>query len=129
MCNGDCDDLDAMLGLPPSEVVGVALAGAGPTWIQFESQESTSGESAFYEVVAGDLTDLLESETYAAASCVGSFDDTPALDASPGPESGTGRYYLVRARNGCAVGGIGTFGDSTLAPDPRDDLDANGPCP
>ena len=35
-------------------------------------------------------------------------------------------WVVVRPVN---AGGDGTWGDSTLVPDPRDDLDATGPCP
>ena len=41
-----------------------------------------------------------------------------------GPPTGDGRYYLSRGVARCL-----TYGDSSLDPDPRDDLDAVDPCP
>jgi len=45
---------------------------------------------------------------------VGDEDDRPLA-------AGEGRYYLVRAQNGC---GSGSFGSGSSVPDPRDALDA-----
>jgi hypothetical protein len=41
------------------------------------------------------------------------------------PALGDGSWYLVRSRNGC---GSGTWGNSSLDPDPRDLLDAAPAC-
>jgi hypothetical protein len=51
--------------------------------------------------------------------------DTPYDDTRPDPPAGVGRWFLVRADNGCK----GTYGDSGEVPDPRDLLDAASPCP
>jgi hypothetical protein len=73
------------------------------------------------------MGDLLSTGNFGAATClVSGRDDGPYDDTRPDPVAGEGYYYLVRAVNSC---GIGTYGDSSLVPDPRDDLDSGTVCP
>jgi subtilisin-like proprotein convertase family protein len=114
-------------GTAPVEVQGVRVhKPPGPTPISFVSQDVPAGASTSYDVVTGQLSQLLGDAGYAQASCLGTFPDTPAQDGSGTPPAGQGRYYLVRARNGC---GTATYGNAGVSPDPRDALDAAGPCP
>ena len=50
--------------------------------------------------------------------------NTPAADA--GIERNY--YYLIGGRRICPVPGPGTYGDSTIDPDPRDKVDQIDPC-
>ncbi len=114
---------------PATEILGVSVTGVDPTTIGFESQDAVAGASTVYDVVTGLLSDLLAARDYSGAACLGTVDDTPAIDSMAAPAPGDGRYYLVRARVDCEVACGAGYGDSTLVPDPRDDLDISGPCP
>jgi hypothetical protein len=93
----------------------LALAGAGPTMLDF---------AAPFHVATGLISDVAAGAGYGAASCAGYFAASPAEDPSEDPASGEGRYYLARGTDRCL-----SYGDSSLDPDPRDDLDAGDPCP
>ena len=113
--------------LPP-EVLGLR-ANKVPmaTRITWDSQGGTTGPCTRHDIVSGTVQALRADQGFAGASCLAndvagaSYDDT-----RPDPASGQGVYYLARAQNGS---GTGTFGDSSLVPDPRDVLDAAAPCP
>lgn len=111
----------------PVEVAGVRVEqGMGPTSIRFVSQDAQAGASTSYDVVTGSLSDLVTDAGYDDSTCLGNFPDTPAADGSGNPGPGQGKYYLLRAKNTC---GTGTYGNASVIPDPRDALDAGGPCP
>ncbi|HKQ97071.1 MAG TPA: SBBP repeat-containing protein [Candidatus Polarisedimenticolia bacterium] len=94
--------------------------GAAGTSIAF-----TPGSPALYDLVRGRMIALRLTRTYAQATCFGSLLSAPATDTEI-PQVGDAFYYLARGRNCCAAEG---YGDSTLQPDPRDDLDLASPCP
>jgi hypothetical protein len=125
----DCAPLDGTVESPASEVAGLqVLQTAGPAQVSWTSQDGAAGSATDYDVVAGDLGALRASGTYAAALCaVDDHADTPFLDAAV-VGSGEGRYWLVRACNGCNLSGC-TFGDGSGVTDPRDALDVSSPCP
>jgi hypothetical protein len=124
----DCNDADAAVYASPAEVGGLALERlAAAVRLAWTSQDASAGPGTGYDVVAGDLSLLRASGGFAGATCrADDVPDTPFDDAAAPPGSGAGEYLLVAARNGC---GAGTWGNSTLVPDPRDALDAGGPCP
>ncbi len=96
------------------------------TW---DDQSLLVGPSTVYDLVSGDIGGLLTPTPFAGAICLATGLASPAFDdGRPDPAPGKGVYYLSRATNGC---GDGTYGDSTLSPDPRDFLDdaATTPCP
>lgn len=129
LAGSDCDDEDPSASLDPTLVVDLALQKqlGGDTLLTWADQSSTGGASTRYEVVRGALADLLSSGDFSAATCLASdLEDASYLDTDAAPAPGEGTYDLVRALNGC---GGGSFGDSTLASDPRDALDAGSPCP
>ncbi len=98
----------------------------GGVRVSWDSQAG-AGSGTVYDLVQGSLGALRSSGSFAAAACL--VGDTPnvfADDLSAAPPPGEADYYLGRAKNGC---GTASFGDSSLAPDPRDDLDGAGPCP
>jgi predicted outer membrane repeat protein len=84
-----------------------------------------SPDSGEFDVVTGYLSDLLGDEDFSRATCLGSYTASPAVDTLPEPPLGDGRYYLARGLTSCIRA---QYGDSSLTPDPRDDL-AGGPCP
>jgi hypothetical protein len=82
-------------------------------------------ESTPFDVVSGYVSDLFSDKDFSRAVCLGTFSASPATDTLPEPTVGDGRYYLARGLSRCVDVG---YGDSSLMPDPRDDLDL-GPCP
>jgi hypothetical protein len=124
----DCDDTDPGAWLTPGEAGGLLVSriadGASLDW---ESQAESAGFNTVYDVVTGDLGGLHSTGTFSGATCLASDLNIPShADTRAPPDAGAGVYYLIRARNGC---GNGTHGDSSIAADPRDLLDASGPCP
>ncbi|HEV8375571.1 MAG TPA: hypothetical protein VGR38_04970 [Candidatus Polarisedimenticolia bacterium] len=126
----DCFPADPGTFAAPPEVqdVQVAHAGGGSVTISWDSLDPVVGAGAFYDLVTGSVSLLRSDAGFAGAGCLTSgLPDTPFTDSQSGPATGEAFYYLVRGRNGC---GLGTYGDGTPAPDPRDLLDAGTPtCP
>ena len=91
------------------------LEGSAPTMVRFPSPSS---------MVAGTLSALRESASFADATCLGDFASTAVPLPLEDPPSGDGWYVLARGNPHCA-----SYGDSSLVPDPRDDLDQTDPCP
>ena len=95
--------------------------------LSWSAQNLTAGSGTAYDIVTGTLSQLRSVGGFGGSTCLAS--SVPAGnydDVRTGPPIAEGYYYLVRARNTC---GLGTFGDSGHAPDPRDGLDASPPCP
>jgi len=126
----DCAPADATLKHAATEAQNLdAIDLGGSTSISWDSQDALNGTGTVYDVVTGLIGDLRMTATYAAAVCAVNNDaDTPFVDLNPAPAGGAVRYWLVRAANGCNVG-PGTYGNSSVMPDPRDALDAGAPCP
>jgi hypothetical protein len=82
-------------------------------------------DPGLFDLVAGNLSDLLIDEDFSHAVCLTPSTANPAVDPLPDPALGEGRYYLGRPLELCQTEG---YGDSSLTPDPRDEL-AAGPCP
>jgi hypothetical protein len=78
-----------------------------------------------FDVVAGYLSELHADGDFSRPSCMGSYPVGPAPDTLPELLEGQGRYYLARGQFCRAEG----YGDSSLDPDPRDELELSGPCP
>jgi glucose/arabinose dehydrogenase len=126
----DCAPADAAAFAPPAEVPRLRL-GAGPppagapTTLGWDAQVATTGSGTTYTVVSGDLAALRTERGFASACTDADRLVAPALaDTRPAPPPGRGYYYLARATNLCADG---TYGDSSIVPDPRDLLDAARP--
>ncbi|PYT09846.1 MAG: hypothetical protein DMF49_00960 [Acidobacteria bacterium] len=114
-----------VFGLP--DVLDVRVAGASPATISWTSQDPSQGAATSYDVVTGGLLDLRADRDYSRASCLANdLPDTPATDTRANPAAGDGFYYLVRSENGSSVG---SYGDASFSPDPRDSLDISPPCP
>jgi len=122
----DCNDDDGTALFFPREVMNVTVSGGAPTVLSWDSEAARAGAGVTYDVVGGLATDLASAGGYAAATCVaGGVSGAGLDDPQPDPAVGGILYYLVRAASSC---GAGTFGDSGLAVDPRDGLDAASPC-
>jgi len=119
----DCDLADPAVFSAPPRVLDVRQ-GAGLAW---QSLGPVAGSGTTYDVVAGSLSALRESASFAGAVCAAASAGEPPLPDPEGiPPVGEGIYYLVRGRNGC---GIGTYGEPGALPAPRAALDAASPCP
>ncbi len=124
----DCNDSDPTAQATPTLLGNLSIGEiSGGVRLSWDSQAATAGSGTVYDLVKGSVGDLRGTGTYAAVACLtggetgASFDDL-----SPDPPSGTADYYLGRARNSCGSAG---YGDASVNPDPRDDLDSAGPCP
>ena len=85
-------------------------------------EPDVEGGASEVDVVSGLVRELRAAGGFTSAECLGSVPLGLGYgDFRQGPGPGNVWYYLVRARSVC---GMGSFGDSTLAPDPRDYLDA-----
>jgi Neuraminidase (sialidase) len=92
------------------------LQNTGPTMIHYCP--------APFGIAAGLLSELGSGGDFSQATCLGSFTESPIADPLGNPPIGDGWYYLARGVDSCP-----SYGDSSLDPDPRDDLDLNDPCP
>lgn len=123
----DCNTLDPAVFAPAPEVHRLdvqRLAGA-QVRLAWDSLDPVAGQGTVYDVVGGSVAELREDAGYARATCLTSgLSDGPYVSAASVPAPGDAGWYLVRGRNVC---GTGTYGDSTLTPDPRDALDAGAP--
>lgn len=102
----DCAPADGGSFDDPREVSGVTFDADRAT-LRWMSVAGEAGSGTVYDVVRGDLGELLSEGNIAGASCIASAlsaafsmdPDTPALDQ--------GFYYVVQARNACGSGGWG----------------------
>ncbi len=133
----DCAPFNGGVWRPPLEVLNVALAkvtASTDVTVSWSSQDAIVGPLTNYDIVSGLLLTLQADKDYRNSSClVNDHPNTPYTDTRGNPTTGDGHYYLVRAQNVC---GTATYGDSTLAVDPRDGLEdgmatppAPDPCP
>ncbi|UCF66434.1 MAG: hypothetical protein JSV80_11625 [Acidobacteriota bacterium] len=124
----DCDDADPGVKAVPGEISGLTVTRSeGTITVSWDSQAESAGRDTVYDLAGGDLASLIADAGFAAATCrAAGLTTTSWDDDDPLPSPGSGEYDVMRARNAC---GTGTYGDSTLVPDPRDDLDAASPCP
>jgi hypothetical protein len=122
----DCNDANANVYSPalPLETVELTKStnNMRSTIIQW-----TPRIGDFYDVVSGTLSDLKTAENYDDAICLRNDDqDGETTDTQSPPPVGDALYYLVRAQNACGDGG---YLDSTIDPDPRNDLVDFSTCP
>jgi hypothetical protein len=92
----------------------------------WDSLDAVVGPGVSYDVRSGMLSDLPDTGFEESLCVAQDVDDGPFLELQPDPPPGDGFWYLVRSGNTC---GIGTWGNGSLLPDPRDLLDeAGSPC-
>ncbi|UCF69212.1 MAG: hypothetical protein JSV80_08010 [Acidobacteriota bacterium] len=125
----DCDDTNSAVWAAPGEVGAllVEINDVGETIVSWNSQAEVAGPETLYDLVGGSLSALIGSGDFAAATCVANgVGQAPFVDPRPDPAMADGDYTLVRADNSC---GTGTFGSSSLVPDPRRGLEDGGASP
>ncbi len=102
---GDCAPLESGSWAPPVEVGGL-LAGPGVI-LNWESQSPAVGPAVVYDVIKGDIAELMTDSQITQASCIEpGTASTTATDLLSPPTGGA--YYLVRARNDCGNGDYGS---------------------
>jgi hypothetical protein len=123
----DCNDADSTAHHVPVEVrvLSLEITRAG-VLLSWDSQNLTAGDGTVYEVVTGFQSDLQEDAEFRRSAClVAALPINTYEDTRSAPPANDGFYYLVRARNSC---GIASFGDSSIVPDVREQLDTSGGC-
>ena len=117
----DCDNGDPGAFAPPAEVPRLRVSGRGMTLFGWDSQAAAAGPGTVYTLAGGEAGSLLtDGDFLGACVLVDGLTVPQSSDPLPDPAPGTVRYYLARAGNGCSKG---TYGDGSMTPDPRDDLD------
>jgi hypothetical protein len=120
----DCAVTDPNVFALPLEILDldVSKTALGELRLKWTSLTPYVGTGVVYDLVRGNIADLLVDRNYSRAGCA-SFGLTanPFVEPLEDPPPGEGWYYLIRGRDTC---GSGTFGDSGLTVDPRDALDA-----
>jgi hypothetical protein len=132
----DCVPLDATVWLAPGVVSGDSLAklSGANVEVAWSSQDGAAGPQTAYDLVTGTLLALRAEADFRSATCLSDqHGDTPYTDTRGNPPPGDGDYFLVRAQNVC---GIGSYGNGSGSPDPRDGLEDGAlslpnpdPCP
>jgi DNA-binding beta-propeller fold protein YncE len=109
----DCASADPGAFGAPTEVAGLRVSKSPATALVWNEQATATGPGVLYDVVGGSLAVLRTSGLATATSCVAGDLTAPTYtDTAPNPPPGNVRFFLVRARNACAVG---TFGPGTGA--------------
>nr|MBP7148347.1 hypothetical protein [Acidobacteriota bacterium] len=98
---------------PPPEVDNLMLTGDAQTALTWDGQ----GESTWYDVTTGYLSELHFDEGVIGAMCLADDQAAPTYtDNRPRPPRGDGYYYLIRAENPVGKGSYGyaTTGEERL---------------
>jgi hypothetical protein len=125
----DCNDADSTVWLVPPEVTGLRVTKVAPNTsrLTWDSQATVSGSATTSDIVTGFVDAVKSTGSFSAASClVGHVVSAQYDDTRANPTSGKCWYYILRGTTSC---GKGSYGNSSLVADPRDALDASGPCP
>jgi hypothetical protein len=110
----DCDDGNATVWHPPSEVTGLNASGAPLTTLSWNGQDSVTGPGTVYDLVSGPLASA-SNPGFGSAVCLQPGGPPTYQDARPNPAVGAGYWYLSRARNSCGTATYGTAqGDSSI---------------
>jgi hypothetical protein len=106
----DCAASDGSLWTVPGEVQALVLARpGGVATLSWEAPQETGATGVLYDTIRS--TD--PSDFIGAGACIGTDVATTAIDPSP-IAPGQAFFYLVRARNSCGDGSLGT--DSSGVP-------------
>lgn len=93
--------------------------------ISFDDQEPRTGTAIVYDVVRGDVADLPLATRATLATCERENLAAPPLTTAADPPAGHAWYYIVRAQG---PRGSGSFGRSTIRPNPRESFDGLVTC-
>jgi len=113
-CGGDdCNDADGEVWAAPVEVTNVQMGAEAPPSLHWTEQGAQVGPGTTYDPVSGPIP-TLGGIDYAEAVCLGPSAASPFGDGRPDPGIGTAYWYLVRARNTCGVGTLGSPARDTI---------------
>ena len=104
----DCDPVDAGAHAIPAEIAVVVFEQDRETLI-WESAAPGAGVGTLHDVLRGSLSEFPVGSG-GSGTCISSGIAGSTTTDSTMPALGTGRWYLVRGRNGC---GVGTYGSTT----------------
>ena len=124
----DCDDRNPAPIFPAAEVTNVLVTKNIGDYVRlsWDSQAATN-PTVLYDVIGQSVSQLRSSGSFAGSECKLDNSGPYFIDVWPSVTvPGDAFLYLVRAETAC---GKATYGNSSIVPDPRDALDAAGPCP
>jgi hypothetical protein len=122
----DCAPLDPAAWMVPEEIATLDATPSGQALALTWSPSFAGGPAVRYDVAYGTISSLRANHGYASSQCLVDDSIVTSSSTSLAVPLGEALWFIVRAQNSCAPG---TYGDSGLAPDPRDALDAASPCP
>ena len=108
----DCAAVDGGAYDAPPEAAGLGFD-ADKATLKWASLSREAGTGTVYDVIAGDLDAMRASGTIAAAFCLGSAGTANASSDTQVLPAGTGRYYLIQARNTCGLSSFGASSNGT----------------
>jgi hypothetical protein len=110
----DCAPLDATAFGSPVEVSNVDVQGASPSIVSYDIQNLGSGTR--YEVVSGLVGRMLATYSFNEDFCAAAYSSTGSWqDGRPAPRADDAWFYIIRAKNACGAGTLG----SAMADQPR----------
>ncbi|HEY3177225.1 MAG TPA: M1 family aminopeptidase [Candidatus Polarisedimenticolia bacterium] len=106
----DCAPADPLVQDPPNEATDLDVAGGTVASLSW-SPDPAQGNGLTFELLRGDVALLMEDGGVASAECLALGLASPnGIDGDPPPAGGS-FYYLVRKRNVCGGGTLGTGSD------------------
>jgi hypothetical protein len=113
----DCDPADAGVFAIPPEVTNVNFLADKQT-LSWDTVTSSSGPDTFFELLTGTASLPAPVGSEPADSCVDSTIQGPSFPILDVPPPGGTSWYLVRAKNPCGTGTLGTRSDGSERVDP-----------
>jgi len=108
----DCAPGDPSVSSPPAETTGVELTGETTTSITW-NLEGAGEPGLSWDLLRGDLSSLLSEGGTAGMTCIAPGLAQPSAQDADVPAAGHGVHYLVRRRNVCGAGTVGTASDGS----------------
>jgi hypothetical protein len=103
----DCAPADPLAQDPPAEATGLVLGG-GPTTSLAWDPDPAQGAGITFEVLRGEAAALAPDGGTSASACFALGLTSPATTDGSLPTAGVSFYYLVRKRNVCGGGTLGS---------------------
>jgi hypothetical protein len=118
-CGGnDCSDADPLVWSAPSEVTNLSLNADAVTLLNWDGQDLQSGPGTVFDLASGSFSEAAWF-SLSTGTCLQNGGANLFSDDRPDPGVGGGFWYLVRARNSCGAGTLGSAErDSILSPCP-----------
>ena len=108
-CGGtDCLDVNPSVWAVPVEVTNLQMTKSDPMTLAWDDQSSVVGSSVFYEVVTGGGNAQGPGPDFATSRCLDIAPTASSIDARLDPLPGAFYWYLVRGRDACGYGGLGS---------------------